>query len=173
MTRAPLFAWLCLVVWAVWLFALQGGLALSGFGRWTPDVGVVLLIALTARVSSARARWAAAWVALARISYGGDPPLAVLAGYLGFVGLCHVVRSAVELERPLVRALLCGLSAALLAWFWSSAHGMSRSTHGVDVALASFAWTSALSTALVALACGGWLGALPGLSPLWTRRRML
>ena len=170
MTRAPLFAWVCLIVWAVWLFALQGSLAASSLARWTPDLGVVLLLALTARLTTARARWAAFWIACARISFSGDPALAIVAGYLGFVGLCRVLRAAVELDRPLVRGLLGGLSALVLAWFWTNAYAFGRPSYGVDANLATFQTTGAVATALTALVLGGLVTRLPGLSPLWSRR---
>ena len=170
MTRAPLFAWACLVVWAVWLFALQGLWATSRFGAWVPDVGLVLLLGLILRVTPRRARWAAVWIAVARIAFGADPPVAVLAGYLGFVGFCRALRGAVELERPLVRAVLGGLGAALLAFFWTAAREIEIDRHGVSPHLQGFYWQSAAATALAALLLGALPARLPGLVPLWKRR---
>lgn len=171
MSRAPLSAWLCLVVWGAWLFALQGVVAASGSLRaWTPDLGLVLLLALVVRLRSSRALWAAAWVALVRAAFSADPPLAILCGYLGFVGACRLVRAGVELERPLVRGLVAFGGASLCAWLWTSARAQELAAGGPGAPLARFAWTSALATGLVALALGRAPGRLPGLSGLARRR---
>lgn len=170
MSRAPLFAWLCLGVWATWIFALQGLWAASGARRWTPDLGLLLLVGLTLRLGPARARWAALWVALVRIAFSADPPLAILVGYLGFVGVCHFVRGAIELERPLARALLAGAGAALCAWLWTGARALELAADGIHAPLQHFAWPSALATGLAALVCAPALGRLPGLTALARRR---
>lgn len=171
MSRAPLFAWLCLFVWGAWLFAFQGLLASSpSLAAWTPEGGVLLLFALTCRAAPPRARWAALWLALLRTAFSADPPLAILAGYLGFVGACHLVRGALELDRPLVRAVIACLGAALLARLWTAAQARELAALGVGAAgLAGFAWTNALATGLAALLLGAGLARLPGLRPLWRR----
>jgi hypothetical protein len=169
-SRAPLFAWLCLGVWGTWIFALQGLLASSALRRWTPDLGLLLLVALTLRLGPARARWAAAWVALLRVGFSADPPLAILAAYLGFVGVCHLVREAIDLERPLARALLACAGALGCAWLWTSARALELAADGIHAPLERFAWPSALATGLAALVLAPALGRLPGLSPLARRR---
>lgn len=171
MSGTPLFAWLCLFVWGTWIFALQGLLASSSLARWTPDLGLLLLVALTLRLGPARARWAAAWVALLRIAFSADPPLAILAAYLGFVGACHFVREAIDLERPLARALLASVGALGSAWLWTSARALELAADGIHAPLERLAWPSALSTGLAALCLAPVLGRLPGLSPLARRRR--
>jgi len=133
---------------------------------------VLLLFALTCRAAPPRARWAAVWVALLRTAFSADPPLAILAGYLGFVGVCHFVRGALELDRPLVRAVIACLGAALLARLWTAAQAnelASLGSPGVGAGLVSFAWTNALATGLAALLLGTALARLPGLRPLWRR----
>lgn len=172
MSRAPLFAWGCLLVWSTWLFALQGLLAANPrLGSWTPDAGLLFCFALLLALPESRARWAAVWIALARTAFGADPPLAVLAGYLGFVGLCHAARTVFDLERPLVRGLVAGLGAAGLARFWSAARAQALAAEGVRVpALETFAWTGAATTAVAALLLLPALARLPGLQPLRRRR---
>ena len=134
-----------------------------------PEGGLLLLLALASRVPPARARWIAAWVALLRSATSADPPLAIAVGYLGFVGVCNLVRDVVELDRPLVRAVVAGTGAALLARLLTAARAAELARAGIGTAVGDYAWTNALATALAALLLGQLLARLPGLRPLWRR----
>jgi hypothetical protein len=160
-------AWALLVLWSAWLFALQGLFAGSRAGDWAPDLGLILILALDARMPTARARVAALCVAAARIACSTDPPLAVVAGYLGAVACFGALRELVEIDRPLARAVLAGVLALALASWWILCRSLATPYYGAQVPVIDLAWRSALSTGLCALVLFPLLARLPGVSPLW------
>jgi hypothetical protein len=174
MRRVPFFAWLLLFLYALWIFALQGVLAgPHGLGAWTPDLGLVFLLALGARIPAGRAPFAALVIALARSALAADPPLSLGAGYLGVAGFAGLLRSSLEIDRPLGRTLLAGLSALMLSAFWIAAGALARSAGAgsqlAGEAFQSWIWPGAAASALGAFLLAPLLGRLPGLRPL--RRR--
>lgn len=171
MTRAPVLAWVLLGVWSAWLFAVQGLVASAdSLGTWTPELGLVLVLALDGHMRGRGARGVALLVSAARIAVGTDPPLAVVAGYLGFVGLTAGLRSTVEIDRPLPRALLAAAAALGLSAYWRTCRILDAGdvVGGLDVL---GVWPHAVSTAIAALFLPPVLARLPGLTPLWGRRR--
>lgn len=158
--------YLCLALWATWLFALQGLLAASGAaGAWVPDFGVALVVALAARSALGRALGAALVVALARAALSADPTAALFLGY-ALVALCAAaIAGVVCVERAVPGAFLAGLGGAWLAFLLPAAAELRSG------AVVGEVWprvlTTAAATALVALLLGGRLRALPGLGPLW------
>ena len=55
MKAGPILAWALFFLFAVWLCALQGFLASPGvLGSWTPDLGLVWLLAWTGRLGRGR-----------------------------------------------------------------------------------------------------------------------
>ncbi|MEW6074450.1 MAG: hypothetical protein AB1726_17880 [Planctomycetota bacterium] len=171
MTRgAPFVVWLLLVVWGAWLFAVQGALAsLPALGQWVPDAGLLLLLALDARLERREARIAAGLVALARVAFTADPPLAVLAGYLAVVWIAGRLREIVEIDRPLSRALLAGLLAAALSAFWIASRTLALGPAAAFPAGGGIVLRGALATAAAALLLPPLLARLPGLTPLGRR----
>jgi hypothetical protein len=184
MTRSPLLAWLFLALWAAWASALQGLAAgPEGLGRWVPDLALVLALSLAARLPGEDMVKVALAVALGRIAVSIQPPVALLAGFLGILLLARGLRSVLELGGPLQRTLLGALAALLLAGWLGLVHAeRARDLAGQAVvpgaaagslrplAAALGAWPAALSTGLCALLLGPALARLPGLTPLRRRR---
>jgi hypothetical protein len=161
-------SWVLFVGWCAWLIALQGVLgATPSIGFWAPDLGLLLLFALDGRVSPREARRAAILVALTRIAFSTDPPLAILAGYLGAVWFFGALRRIVEVDRPLPRALFAGIVAPVLAAFWILSRRLALSSEAALFPAAEIFWKGALSTALLALLVLPLLARLPGLPRLW------
>ena len=164
--RERRIAWALFTLWCAWAYASTGFLgAVTPLGAWLPDLGLVLLLALGVHVAPGRLAWAALIVALARIAFSVDPPVAVLAGYLGFAGLQAVLRSFVNLEDPFARGALAGFAALLLDVWWSWVHAI-RNPVLLDAPGTELAWRAALATAACALLFSELLLRLPGLRPL-------
>ena len=164
--------WILLFLWAAWLFALQGLAASSaGLGPWTPELGLVLLLALDGRVSPGRTRLAACLIAGARIAFSADPPLAVLAGYLGAVGFSGALREILDVDRGLARALLAGVLTLLLVGFWNLSRTLELAAEGLFAPAPGLAWRTAATTAIATLCLAPLLLRLPGITPLWRRAR--
>lgn len=161
-------SWVLFVVYALWLLALQGLLARpQRLGAWTPDLGLVLLIAWSARLGGGAAALAALLVAFARTALGADAPVALAAGYLGAVLVQGVLRTGIEVDRGPARVVLTGLLAlgfgALAALARAS---LPPGAAAPEVQLVPFAVASALAAGLL----GPLLLRLPGLAPLRVRR---
>ncbi len=163
-------AWLLLVVWCAWLYAAQGALASEPVvGAWAPDLGLLLLLALDGRMARNDARLAALLVALTRIAFTADPPLAVFAGYLTAFWLSGRLREIVEIDRPLPRTILAGLLSCMLSAFWITSRIVAVSSEVTFTLSPDLVWRGAVTTAIAALFFTPLLFRLPGLSPLWRR----
>lgn len=171
MGRKHRLPWLLFFLWAAWLYALQG-LAAEGtaLGRWTPELGLCLLLSFDGRLTRPAARLAACLVAAARVSFSTDPPLAILAGLLAVVAVTGTLRSFFDLERPLLRGALAALFVLGLSFFWNLSWRTALASEGAWAPPADPAWRTALATGLTTVAAGALLVRLPGLRPL-TRRR--
>jgi hypothetical protein len=117
--RSTWLAWFLIGVWAAWLFALQGLCA-----TWMrssspiPDLGLVLLLSLAARLSHEDLPKAALVIAVARCAVSIDAPVAVIAAYFGAVALARGLRGVFEIGGVLPRTLLAGGCAWIVtAWF--------------------------------------------------------
>ena len=164
--------WATLVVWSAWMLGMQGLFAASkSAGAWTPDLGVVLLLAIDPKLDRTEARLAAVIVAASRIAYSSDPPLAILVGYLGVVGLSHGLRTILEVDHVLPRTLLAGLCTLLLSFYWTVARDGGYDPSAAHELAASWMWSTAFTTALTTLLFSAFVVRLPGLSPLLKRRR--
>jgi hypothetical protein len=177
MRRGRGLGWCLLVVWCAWLFALQGLFASSTLlGPWTPDLGIVLLLALDPRLDRSDALTAIAVVAGSRIAFTSDPPLAVLVGYATLVFLVRRLRRGLEVDRALPRAFVAAVAAAVLTAYWTLCRGVALAADGLPTAPGDAgASTRALlaaagATALAAVFLGPLLVRLPGMSPLRRRR---
>ncbi len=176
MSRA--LSWCLLLVWCAWLFALQGLAASSP--RWadmTPDIGIVLLLALDRRLERADALRAVLIVSAARIAFTSDVPLAILVGYAALVFVAHRMRRVAEIDRVIPRVLFAGVGAAALTAYWSFTRSIDLSS-GTRVALGigesldlSRVWFSAVATGIAAGVVGPLVVRLPGISPLRGRTR--
>jgi hypothetical protein len=176
-SRSLGLAWVLLGVWCAWLLALQGRLASGAapgalLGRWTPDLGIVMLLALGPTHRGARMGLAVAIVSGARIAFTSDPALAVLVGYVAVAGVASRLRETLEIDRAVPRALLAALLALVLSAYWMAAARIALGVGAAQV-LAAPRWAgeSALATGAAALVLAPLLVRLPGLSPF--RRRPL
>jgi len=169
---SPLLAQLVFFVYAVWLAALQGLLAAPRhLGEWTPDLGLLLLFAWAGRLPGRRGLAAALSVALARAAFGADSALALAAGTLGALGLFALLRSGLEVDRALPRALVCGLCAWLTAGLLLSTRTLALAAEVPSVSIDDVRlWPGALATALACLLLAPLCLRLPGLAPLRRKR---
>jgi hypothetical protein len=175
--------WALLGVWAAWMFALQGmAAARSASSAWVPDLGLVLLLGLAARVSHEDLPKAALVVAFARCATSIDAPVAVIAAYFGAIGLARALRGVFEIGGVLPRTLLAGACAWLVTAWLEVVHVLRDARVAAQLTGASpdlgqvvrallGAWPTALATAFAALLFGPWLARLPGLTPLLKKRQ--
>ncbi len=170
--------WVLLLAYAVWACALDGALACAArdFG-WTPELFVVLLVALAARLPAHELPLLALLCALARTSVSIDPPVTSFALSLGMVALARVTRGIVDVQGAWPSAMLAAACAGL-GVLWCTLASDARLAAGrldgialpIDASLAlSLAARRALSTGVAALALGPVCAHLPGLGILWRR----
>jgi hypothetical protein len=165
-------SWALFLVYCLWGVALQGILSSPrALGEFVPDIGLLLLFAWVVRLHGARGVAAAACVGLARAAVGADPAAAVLAATLGVLGLFAGLRTFLMVDRPLPRAVLCGLAVWLSGWFLieTRSYALASETPAVHIEGVRL-WPSALVTGLACLALTAPLLRLPGLSPLARKR---
>jgi len=105
-------------------------------------------------------------IALARIATGADPPFAVLAGYLGVVGLSGPLRAIVLLDAPLARTLFAALCALCVGAYWVVASRIAEPMLALGVGPLAANWRPCIATGVGALLLAPFLKLLPGLSPL-------
>ena len=171
--RTSSLGWVCLVLWSIWLFGLEGLLAGASAGQpMAPELGLALLLALAARMDRARARRAALLLAVVRSGMSADPAVAVAAAYLAAVELEALLRRNVDVEGVATRSVLAALAGAGLALWLPVVHEVRS---GSRVAAADWGFVEvlpvALGTGLVAAVLGGLLPRLPGLGTLYPKRR--
>jgi len=164
-TPARLLAWVLFFLYAAWATALTGLCATGGLGRFTPDLGLVLLYAWAARLPGARAPLAALCVALARACFSADPPLALAAAELTALGLFAALGAGLEVDRALLRAVLCAAGAWLSALLLVGVRALALGAEAGLVA-AHPLWPGALATGLACLVLAPFVTRLAGLSPL-------
>ena len=169
-----LLAWCALGAWLLVCFALQGALARGALALWFPELGLVFLLALLARMEERDAWVAGLLAALLRSAFASEPPLVQLAGLLGFALLVMALRSSLEIGAPLLRAAICFLCVfACDLWLYLACAVRAFWARGT---LADFEppllvlTLVALSSGLLALVAGPLLAELPGLGPLRSRR---
>jgi hypothetical protein len=111
-------AWLGFVALvASWCAALEGWLATEISGAWTPDLALLLVLAVAGSKEFALAAPAALAVGAARAAFGLDASAAVLAAYLGAGLSVLALRVHFDVEGALQRALIAlALAAAVGAW---------------------------------------------------------
>jgi hypothetical protein len=169
MRRLSLAGYLFVFLWSVWFFAIQGFLVNGGLGLWVPDLGLVLLLGLDARLRSDEMRRVALLVALARATFSADSAAAILTGYLGVVGVTSALRKGLEIDGFLLRSLVAAFFSATLSAWWMVCHQLGLET---PLTIApELLGPAALSTAACALIVGPALVRLPGFSSIRGRRR--
>ena len=170
MRKLSLSGYAFVFLWSAWLFALQGFLASAWLGAWTPDLGLVLLLALDARLETAETRRAALLVALARATFSADAPAALVAGYLAVTGITRALRGGLEIDGFLPRAILAaGLAGALAAW-WMLCYQLAQPGVQVAIALVDL-WPTAVASGTAALVFTPLAIRLPGFASIRRRRR--
>lgn len=157
-------------LWGAWLLGLQGFLATGALGPWTPDLGLVLLLGLGARLSREESRRAALLVALARAAFTTDAAAAVVTGYLGAVALASTLRGALEIDHVLVRGVVAAFLGGGLAAWWIACHQLALPGTPVAVGFTDV-WRTALATGLAALVAAPLAYRLPGFASIRRRRR--
>jgi hypothetical protein len=157
-------AWFLVVLWFAWIHAIQERMTVSEtFSLATPDLGMVLFIGLLGSVRKGDVFLLAVLAAIGRKSFSVEPSLAILCGFLSLAWIASLLRHMVELSSPLWRGVLTAAGACGLA-FWLELVRFARSgtTFPQLEAILPLAFTSGLT----ALAIGGLVTYLPGLSPL-------
>lgn len=156
--------WLLVVVWFAWLSALQQRLAGGAvFELAAPDLGMVFFAVLLGVVRREDVFLLGLLAALGRKTFSVDPGVAILGGYLALAWLASVLRGLVELESPLWRGALAAAGASGLSLWLEVVRFARAGTAPPQLdALLPLAFTSGLA----ALALGGVLARLPGLTPL-------
>ncbi len=171
-------AFVLVLAYAVWACAIDGAVASAArdFG-WTPELFVVLLVVLAARLPAADLPLLALCCALARTSVSIDPPVTSFALSLGMVALARVTRGIVDVQGAWPSAMLAAACAGL-GVLWCTLASDARLAVGrldgtalpIDGSLVlSLAARRALSTGVAALALGSACAHLPGLGILWRR----
>lgn len=167
-------AWVAFGTWMLLCFALQGWLAQGAGASWFPELGLLLLIALVARMEERDAWIAGALAAFLRASVSGEPPIVQLSALLGLALLVLVLRSSLEIEAPLLRGALA-LFGVLATDLWMCLARLARAwwagagLEGLRPPLLPLL-SVAISSGICALLLGPLLAHLPGLSPLRSRR---
>lgn len=161
-------AWIVLGAWLVWLHALQAWL--GGGSAWAPDIALVLVFSLVARIESKDALGVVIVALLARAALAVEPGAALGAGLLGLVLLELLARGLFELTAPAWRALFAGAMVfAFDAWL-AGVHALHDDGPIPFVRVLAALVPAAFTSAIVSLALGPALAHLPGLSPLRSRR---
>jgi len=167
---ARFLAWVLLLVWLTWMFAVQARLGVgSAAAAWIPELGLVLAVSVLAHLEEREGPILAIVLALSRSAFSSEPPVAILAGSLGLVLLGFGLRSVVELTGPLWRAVIAGGLVLVFDLWLALVHAARSLGAGPQVD----AWpllAAAASSAALALIASPVLARLPGLTPLRSRR---
>ena len=167
-------AWLVFGAWLLGAFALQALLARGARSQWFPELGLVFLFALLARMEERDAWIAGALAALLRSAFASEPPLVQLAGTLGFALAVIALRSSLEIGAPLLRAaatILCVFACDLWLYLACAARAWwaRGSLDGWEAPLLPLLLI-ALTSGLVSFAAAPLFVHLPGLGPLRSRK---
>ncbi|QDU85947.1 hypothetical protein Pla163_30940 [Planctomycetes bacterium Pla163] len=164
-------------LWALLLAGVTGAVARAapfgtapgvGLGPWTPDLALVLLLAMSSRLERSDARIAAALVATVRAALGVDSPFALLAGLWFAVEAIGYARTQLRVEGRLLHALLvAAVSGMLTAWLHAAAVLRAPTPIAAERGVLDDALAAAAATGLVAYLVGRLPSRLPGLRGLW------
>jgi hypothetical protein len=173
-----------LLFWSAWAQSLGGFLADGPLSpRWTPDLGLLLFLAVSARLGRkdlATSKEPAGFVgivlisALAREAFSVQAVAPILASFIAVLFWQNTLRRGVDVERPFVRMVVVGVSGAMLLFWWHLVRevnlgaingGKFRITWADPGAWRGVLLTTALAPLLMPLCLR-----LPGLGLLWGRR---
>lgn len=169
MKAQRVLAWIVFAAWLTWATALHAWLGQHGTG-WLPDLGLVLVFSLLARLEAADAPWLMLATVCARAALAVEGHAALAAGVLGLVPLVLWVRGTFELTAPAWRTLFCGLFVlGFDAWLLVARHVRGEAGESSFAGALLGLVPIALVSALLSLCCGPLFASLPGLTPL--RRR--
>lgn len=161
---------LVLAAWSTFFFVLSG-VGVRWLGGWMPEVGVLLVVAVTVRVVDARPVLAALAVSAGRIAIGVDPPIAVLAAYLAVAAAHAALAELVDAGQLAFRLTGVVLSTVWVVGWLCLVHVL-RNDLPLDLAerAPGLAMRTALSTAVVAPLVIPVLRRLPGVGSFGGRR---
>lgn len=171
------FALVCAFAWTLLFAAVTAAVSRAaplgpadgvGLGPWTPDLALVLLMALAVRMDRGDARLVAAVAAVARAVLGVDTPFALLAAMWFAVELSAWARGQMRVEGRLVHALIvAGAAGAVAAWLGLAAALRAPTPVALERGAFDDAFAAAVATGLVAYLVGRSPARLPGLVALW------
>lgn len=170
--RLRILGWTMLVVWTSWITVVQAvAVGKTPLGPFTPDLSLLCVFACAVHLHKRDVVPATLVVALARIAFSVDPPLAILSGYLAAALFVRSVRRTADLERPAFALTLVALLELAFSTWLLAVHAV-RQGLSVPGRLSDSAAGLAVATVATAV-CAVFAGALvhlPGLKPLRTRR---
>ncbi|MBI5361943.1 MAG: hypothetical protein HZA53_02110 [Planctomycetes bacterium] len=163
-------AWVVLGAWLVWMHALQAWCGRGG-ALWIPDLALVLLFSVVARIEPKDAPGVVLVALFARAALAVEPGAALAAGLLGLVLLELLARNLFELTQPAWRALFAGVMVLAFDAWLAALHALSGGAGpGSFVRVLAALVPAAFTSAIVSLLLGPALAHLPGLAPLRSRR---
>ncbi|MEZ6004996.1 MAG: hypothetical protein R3F33_12510 [Planctomycetota bacterium] len=183
MKKGNWFGALMLLVWAAWLNTLllvaagrvwpAGGAGL----RFLPDATLVLLMALAVRVPRPQVWVVAGLLALVRIAYSADAPLAIFAGYAWVAFALNGLRRGFDVSGPMPRTLLAFAAGLLVAVWNQGVHWLRQQSASAWIdhdfwTLVRHSVPGAIVGALAVGLLGHALAALPGLGTLYRRPKI-
>lgn len=166
MTQSRLVAWFLIAVWSLWASALEARLV-DAFGSFTPELGLMLVLGLGARLGTSQFLGLALVGALGRAALSTEPFVAILAAFLGALLALRALRSVLDVSSLWVLAIATAVAAGG-AHGWSELVRESRLVHGVALADGAVwrALAAAISSAVAMLLVGPAIAYLPGVTPL-------
>lgn len=184
MRSSPVISWGMLALWSALLLSLQLVLVYrmhphgAGAGTWMPDWTVALAVALAVRVPRAQILPVVLVLALVRVAFSTDPPVAIFAAFLGVSLFVNGLRVAVDVSGLLPRTTIAFVCALVLG-VWGPVVQFARghtllggSLGGAElVQFMGDAVPAACVTCLIVGLFGVFLARLPGFSPLYQRVR--
>ncbi len=172
-----LWAALILTVQLVLVYRVYPGTAAAFL--WMPDLTIAFAVALAVRIPRTEILPVVCVMAIVRIAFSTDPPVAILAAFLAVSLLIAGLRSGIDVGGLLPRTFLAFVcSLGMSVWGRVVLHARNRNLVGSDMAEDSLVqfMNAALPAAFVTCAVVGMFGVLmarlPGLSPLYQRAKI-
>ncbi len=180
--RSPrLISWGMLAIWSALILTVQLVLVYRVYPGtaaqylWMPDLTIALAVALAVRVPRKEVLPVVLVMAVVRMAFSTDPPVAILAAFIGISLLVGGLRSGIDVGGLLPRTLLAFVcTAAMSVWGQVVLHARNQGlgSMGEWSQLLSGSVPAALMTCVVVALFGVGMAHLPGLSPLYQRPRI-